>query len=96
MSFWYEYISFNGWYYGTSKIQFRNDDIFILTPKGISNLLPIDRKESLIIFLDIDENIRKERLFKRGDVDKVERRLKADEEDFKNFTNFIIIFTFFY
>jgi guanylate kinase len=84
----YEYVTFNGWHYGTSREQFHSDDVFIMTPSGISLLSPEDRKSSFIIYLDIPLNVRKERLLLRNDADKVERRLEADEKDFKDFTDF--------
>lgn len=89
----YEWQSFNGWYYGTSKDEFNDSNLFIMTPSGISNLREKDRKESLIIFLDVSEDIRKERLMKRGDADSVERRLEADRKDFKDFKDYDIRIT---
>jgi guanylate kinase len=86
----YEHISFNEWHYGTSNEQFFSDDVFIMTPSGISKLSPEDRKKSFIIYFDIDENVRRERLSLRSDADTVERRLEADTKDFENFTDFDI------
>jgi dephospho-CoA kinase len=59
-----------------------------MTPSGIAKLKPEDRKESLIIFIDIDEAILRERLTGRNDADKAERRIDADREDFKTFSDF--------
>jgi len=85
----YEYVEFNGWFYGTSKAQMDGDaDIFIMTPSGLAHLKEKDRNESLIIYLDMPMNVRYERLSHRGDVDKVDRRIAADEEDFKDFKDF--------
>jgi guanylate kinase len=89
----YEHISFNTWRYGTSKAQFYSDDVFIMTPYGISKVHPDDRKRSLIILFDMDPEIRKARLMERSDADSVERRLAADEADFENFTDFDIKIT---
>jgi guanylate kinase len=86
----YEYVIFNEWYYGTTKEQFYNDDVFIMTPHGISLIKPEDRETCFIIFFDIDEEIRKQRLMLRNDADKVDRRLEADRKDFENFTDFDI------
>jgi len=93
MDFWYEHVSFNGWNYGTSKIQFREADIFIMTPSGIAKLKEEDRKESLIMYLDIPYSIREQRLKLRSDADKVDRRLEADEKDFASFTDFDVRIT---
>lgn len=84
----YEFVVFNGWLYGTSKEQFQRSNLFIMTPSGIAKLTPSDRKESLIVYLDIDEPIRKHRLSMRKDSDDVQRRLEADFNDFKDFTDF--------
>ena len=90
----YEWVVFNGWIYGTTKKQFYNDDIFIMTPAGLNQLSEDDRKTSTVIYLDIDEAIRKQRLLERKmPGDSVERRLEADREDFKNFKNYNIKIT---
>jgi len=86
----YEHVSFNGWHYGTTMKQFYEDDIFIMTPHGISCINPEDRKKCFIIFLDIPIEIRRERLSLRSDADKVERRLEADNSDFSNFISYDI------
>ena len=86
----YEYVSFNNWSYGTTVKQFYNDDVFIMTPYGISKIKEEDRKNCFIIYIDIDLETRKERLSKRSDADSVDRRLIADEQDFKDFTNYDI------
>lgn len=84
----YEYVMFNGWFYGTSVEEFQKSNLFIMTPGGISKLDPEDRKESFIVYIDIPVDIRRERLLKRKDADNVDRRLTADENDFENFTDF--------
>ena len=90
----YEWVVFNGWIYGTTKKQFYNDDIFIMTPSGLNQLSEDDRKTSTVIYLDIDEEVRKQRLLERKmPGDSVERRLEADREDFKNFKNYNIKIT---
>jgi len=89
----YEHVSFNGWYYGTSKRQFYEDDVFIMTPHGLSLVSPEDRKQSIVFFFDIPYDIRKERLSLRSDADTVDRRLEADEKDFSGFTDFDIHIT---
>ena len=93
--FFYEHVTFNGWYYGTSKEQwFNTDDVFIMTPSGISKLHAADRKQSFIIFIDIPIDIRRERLSQRNDnSDSIERRLEADDNDFSTFTDFDIRIT---
>jgi len=92
-NFWYEYVEFNGWFYGTSNKQFKETcNLFIMTPKGAEEIKPADRKSCTIIYLDIPLEIRKERLLQRGDLnDKIQRRLAADELDFARFNDYDIV-----
>jgi len=90
----YEYVIFNGWVYGTSKKQFYEDDIFIMTPKGLSHLSIEDRKQSVVFYFDINEETRLNRLKNRNMIgDSLERRLASDAEDFKDFNNYDIKIT---
>lgn len=92
---WYESVSFNGWHYGTTIEQFKETcNLFIMTPIGVSHIKPEDRRETTVIWLDIDEAARRERLAHRAmPGDSMERRLAADEMDFANFTDFDIKIT---
>lgn len=88
-NFFYEYVVFNGWIYGTSVTQFYNDDLFIMTPAGISGIRPKDRLTSFIIYNDIDINTRTKRLLNRDmPGDSLTRRIEADEMDFNNFNDY--------
>jgi guanylate kinase len=84
----YESVYFNGWFYGTSKEEFDRSNLFIMTPKGISQLKEEDRKASFIIYIEADEKSRIDRLSSRRDADDVKRRIEADEKDFLNFDDF--------
>jgi guanylate kinase len=90
----YEWVAFNNWIYGTTVDQFEQDDLFIMTPSGLAHLSDDARKESLVIFFDIDEEIRRKRMLSRNmPGDSVDRRLEADRKDFENFTNYDIKIT---
>jgi guanylate kinase len=90
----YEAIDFNGWTYGTSMQQFYEDDVFIMTPSGIEHIKPEDRQNSFIMYFNIDESIRKERLEQRVmPGHSVEARLQADRDLFENFTDYDIVIT---
>ncbi len=85
----YEVIDFNGWTYGTTLEQFYRDDVFIMTPSGLSHLSPEDRAKSFVIFFEIDEEIRRQRLEERvmpGHT--VDARLEADRVLFSGFNNY--------
>lgn len=90
----YEYVEFNGWLYGTSREQFETDDVFIMTPTGLSHVDEVSRKQSFVIFIDIAEDVRRQRMLVRDmPGDSVERRLEADRLDFENFSNYDIRIT---
>ena len=88
---WKSYITNDGlWYYGSSLEDIENADnksVIILTPQGyrdIKKKLPDKNIACIYLYENID-TMRK-RLSKRGDDPKeVERRIKSDLEDFKNF-----------
>jgi guanylate kinase len=85
----YEYVHFNGWLYGTTVEQFYMDDLFIMTPAGISHIKPEDRLTSFIIYTDIDIETREIRLKMRYmPGDSLERRIQADEVDFTGFNDY--------
>lgn len=86
--FFYEYVPFNGWYYGTSNDQINTNNLFIMTPSGLSKMKDEDRDQSYVILFDIPMEIRRERLEKRNDADTVDRRIAADERDFSEFKNY--------
>jgi guanylate kinase len=84
----YENVCFNGWYYGTSVESWEKSHVFISTPRGIDAVRTVDREDCFIVYLDIDENIRRERISQRSDADSVDRRIEADRKDFENFVDF--------
>lgn len=90
--YWYEYVKFNGWYYGTSKEQFyKTCNLFIMTPAGISHISTKDRQDCTIIYIDIPLKIRIDRLNNRNmPGDSLNRRIAADEKDFEHFKDFDI------
>jgi len=87
---WYEFVVFNGWYYGTAKEQFyTKNSVFIMTPSGLSHLSKEDRADSLVIYFDIDEETRENRMYQRaGNADSDKRRIEADHKDFEGFSNY--------
>lgn len=78
------------WYYGLHKeinnIDFSKQNILILDYQGCLNALQyfgIDKCE--VIYIDVPDNIRKERAEQRGSFDIIEwnRRCESDKKDFK-------------
>lgn len=88
---YYQKFVINGidWYYGVTAENFYNNNIFIMTPHELSQLSAEDRKGCFVVWLAIDDNIRRQRLLERNDNnDSIERRISADNEDFKDFTDY--------
>mgnify|MGYP003644512432 CR=1 FL=1 len=82
----HEYVKFNGWYYGTTLVSWNTSDVFIMTPSGVAQMSNEDRATTLVVYLDIPMDVRRERLKLRSDCDSVERRILADEKVFETFT----------
>lgn len=77
------------WYYAITKENFDNNHLFIMTPHELSQIPSEDRKNCFVVYLDIDENIRRQRITRRNDNnDSVERRIQADKLDFKDFIDY--------
>jgi guanylate kinase len=74
------------WYYGLTKKEFERAQAFIMTP---AELLMIDaetRKKCFVVYLDIDRDIREQRVLRRRDMnDSIKRRMDADDKDFEDF-----------
>lgn len=77
------------WHYGITKEDFETSQLFIMTPEEFSNLTPELRKQCFVVYLDIDRSVRESRLYNRDDKsDSVNRRLDADDDDFRNFKDY--------
>lgn len=77
------------WYYGLTKEEFNQSQVFIMTPGEFSNIDLETRKGCFVVYLDIDRTVRESRLFRRKDKnDSIKRRLDADELDFSNFSDY--------
>lgn len=77
------------WYYGITNEDFRNSQVFIITPSEFNKISKEDRKNCFVVYLDISKEIRESRLNNRNDSnDSIKRRIEADEMDFQNFTDY--------
>lgn len=83
----------NGYYYGTSIAEFEEKDVFIMTPNSLGQLSQEYRNKCFVIYIKIDEEIRKARLLERSDKHDAERRLRDDAEDFKDFDDYDLLIT---
>lgn len=77
------------WYYGISRESFSENQTFILTPHEFSQLEESDLKNTFVVYLDIESEIRRKRIQKREDrSDSIDRRMEADEIDFREFKKY--------
>ena len=84
-----EWQEFNGWKYGLTKDEFERCDVMILNAEAVTLLEQDYRDRVFVIYLDIPESIRRERLGIRDDKnDSTDRRIAADNEQFGNFFDF--------
>jgi guanylate kinase len=84
-----EWQDFNGWKYGLTKDEFEKCDVMILNAEAVNLLEPEYRNKLFIIYLDIAEETRRERLGVRADKnDEIDRRIMADNDQFRNFFDF--------
>lgn len=91
----YECVQFGNSRYGTSQSAWDHADVFIQNPSGIESIKPEDRGDCVVVFLDIPEHIRYERMMMRKDDNgnffthqKVQERIKDDKKDFAGYTDF--------
>jgi guanylate kinase len=86
----YEYETFKeDWYYGSTNEDWNSCNLFIKTVGGVDQIKEEDRKNCFVVFLDIPEEVRLERLLERNDNnDSLQRRMDYDKKDFENFEDF--------
>ena len=88
-------VKFNGWWYGLSTLEYLTSDVFIVGPEMLRQIRIQDPvAPMIIIYLNIPEHIRYERLMKRDmPGDSVIARIGRDRADFANFTDYTIMVT---
>lgn len=90
-----QYCEFGGNYYGTLISTFKHNDVFIMSPEGLSKLKKEDRKECLVINVHCPKQIRIQRMTLREkdkiSIDKIEKRLIEDEILFNNFEDYDLL-----
>ena len=93
--FFAEYRSYNTefgtWYYGSAIEDLQNADdktVIILTPQGFRDVVSKLSKKPMSIYVYANNSTIKKRLVKRcDDKNEAQRRVKCDNEDFKDFAN---------
>ena len=92
--------NFNGWKYGYDIDEALDSDVMIFSPANYLSLIYASISDSrckcasllyhsILVYIDIDEETRRKRLSYRyaggNEDDSIERRIQADDEDFKPF-----------
>lgn len=78
------------------KDDFINSQVCIMTINEFNSIdfNLIERKNIFVVYLNIDEDIRKNRLLNRNDLnDSILRRVYADNQDFKDFKDYDMMIT---
>ena len=82
------------WYYGITEENWKNNQLFIMTPYELNQISQEELKGCFVVYLNIDIETRRNRITRRNDQnDSIERRLLADLEDFKNYTYYDLAIT---
>lgn len=85
--------NFNGWYYGMGLGEFKQSDVFIITPSGVQEYRDLCKEfneQLVVLYIDATASIRMDRSKRREDVDNVNRRFVADELDFVDYNDWDI------
>lgn len=78
-----EWVLYNDNYYGTPKKGATLDKVLIVEPDGANHIYKHEIKDTVIILLETNEDIRKDRMMERGDtLIQVIDRLEKDEGHF--------------
>lgn len=93
--FFYEWVEYNGNYYGTGLKEWNELPLFIMETDGIKHIKPEDRKSCFVIYLNIPRINRQERMmFERGwNQEEVAKRTETDYQKFKDFNDYDLVIT---
>lgn len=95
MAHWQMKVEYNGWIYALNYMEFLASEVFIVGPEMLRQIRIQEPTIPLVvIYLNIPEHIRYERLMKRDmPGDSVIGRIGRDRADFANFTDYTIMVT---
>jgi len=88
-----EHVEFNSNRYGTSKKSWEDSQIFVMEKTAVESMSEEDRNSSVVIYFNVDKDVRLSRMSKRSDSNKIESRLEFDDDMFKDFLNWDINIT---
>jgi len=86
----YEWVEYNGNFYGTGNFEWNEVPLFIMETDGIKHIKPEDRKSCFIIYLDVPEHerIKRMRLERKWEYPEIQKRIATDKEKFSTFKDY--------
>lgn len=83
-SFFIEYAIYNDNYYGTALKDLKGLKVLIVEPNGANVYINKLKNDVKVVYLEASEEVRKERMFQRGDKEEsINNRLISDNDYFK-------------
>lgn len=91
--FFYEWVEYNGYYYGTGLKEWNELPLFIMETDGIKHITPEDRENCFVIYLNPREDIRHNRMKieRNWSTEEIAKRIKTDNKKFSSFTDYDMI-----
>ena len=88
--FFYEWVEYNGNYYGTGQSEWDQLPLFIMETDGIAHIKPEDRASCFVIYLDTPEHerIRRMRIERKWDYPEIQKRIATDKAKFDGFKDY--------
>ena len=82
-NFFLEYVSYNGYYYGTANNELSSDKVVIVVKEGLKAYLQKAKEQIKIVFIRCSKPIRRLRMMERNDdLECIHTRLIHDDEIF--------------
>lgn len=93
--FFYEWVEYNGNYYGTGFKEWNELPLFIMETDGIKHIKPEDRKDCFIIYLKPaqSERILRMRNERKWTNQEIFKRIQTDKNKFEDFSDYDMIIT---
>jgi guanylate kinase len=93
--FFYEYVEYNGYYYGTGLNEWKTLPLFIMETDGIDHIKEEDRDSCFVIYVNppVDERIKRMKEERKWNNQEVLDRIRTDNDKFDNFDKFDIKIT---
>jgi len=88
--YFYEWVEYNGNYYGTGMAEWNELPLFIMETDGIKHIRPEDRKDCFIIYVNPPDTARvgRMRLERKWDYPEIQKRIDTDKAKFDGFKDY--------